>query len=356
MSEQPDVTTMVMTPRQERAIAARDAIASGGRPGALIPSNFLEVQAFCGALATSDLIPPKLKDRAADILVIVLAGIELGLAPMAALRMHHVIEGVPRLSADGIAAIVVASPLCEYLECTESTAERCTWITKRRGRAEQMCTWTIERARQAGLTDRKNRDGSPGMWTRYPQNLLSSRAKAELCRLVYPDVAGGLVSSEEAFNGAIDAEFSEVVPQFRAPTVIAFGAPAPAPPPPPTPKPRAKAAATVIPTVPTPPPPPPPPEPEPAPPVEPEPAPASASADSNGFDFGEDPVDTPKEKTIPDFLAWLAECKTHEALQTGKDQWIRWSKNHFPADSKESAAMREAFAKRNAELVKGARS
>lgn len=209
---------MVLSDRQSRAIAARDAMEGGGRPAPLVPRTFIEAQAFCGALATSDLIPQKLKDRAADVLVLVLAGMEIGLTPLASIRLHHVIEGVPRLSADGMAAIVMTSGECDYLECTESTELRCTWITKRRGRPERSCTWTIERAKRAGLTEKKNRDGSPGMWVKYPENMLSARAKAELCRLVYPDVVAGLVSREEAHDrDFIDAEFTESKPAFVAP-------------------------------------------------------------------------------------------------------------------------------------------
>lgn len=183
---------------------------AGGKPAPLVPRTFMEAQAFCAALAQSDLIPQRLKDRAPDVLVLVLAGIELGLTPLQSIRLHHVIEGIPRLSSSGIAAIVLSNPLCEYLRCTESSETRVTWVTKRRGEPERSCTWTIERAKRAGLTEKKNRDGSPGMWTKYPENMLSARSRKEVCEIVYPDIIAGLVSAEEAADGAIDAEFRDV--------------------------------------------------------------------------------------------------------------------------------------------------
>lgn len=216
---------MVLSPRQERAIAARDAMETGGRAAPLVPRTFIEAQAFCGALAQSDLIPQKLKDRAADVLVLVLAGMEIGLTPMASIRLHHVIEGIPRLSSDGLASIIMTSPECEYLDCSQSSDTSCTWITKRRGRPERSCTWTIDRAKRAGLTDKRNRDGSPGMWAKYPENMLSARAKAELCRLVYPDIAAGLRTIEEAVDrDFIDVEYTE---QIAKPTFVAPPSPPP---------------------------------------------------------------------------------------------------------------------------------
>lgn len=347
---------MAISTRQERALAARDGIEAGAtRPAALVPSTFLEAQAFCAALASSDLVPTKLKDRAADVLVIVLSGIEVGLAPMQSLRLHHVINGVPRLSADGMAAIVSASPLCEYLEVLESSELRSTWRTRKRGRGEQTLTWTIEQAKRAGLTtDPRSKD----RWASYPGAMLNARCKAELCRLVYPEVVAGLYSLEEARDGAIDAEFVEVARPsgFVAPPVS---------PPMPTPvadatkrtrvaKPRDAAPIDVE------------PEPEPAPapapavaredlaPVPAAPVPASSSPHNGAVQpdvaFGEDPPDVASDESLAGFNAWLQSCKSKNDLRAGRDKWIAWSRRHYAAGAEESIAMQQAFARRNAEV------
>ncbi len=402
---------MVLSPRQMKAIEARDNMETGGRTAPLVPKSFLEAQAFCGALAQSDLIPQKLKERAADVLVLVLAGMEIGLTPMASIRMHHVIEGLPRLSADGLAAIVMQSSECEYLECSTSTDTACTWITKRRGRPEKSATWNIERAKRAGLTEKRNRDGSPGMWMKYPENMLSSRAKAELCRMVYPDICAGLRSAEEAVDrDFIEAEFTEPAPtkpiEYIAPPVKAQ----PVGPPPGVPQNPPEAASSSSPASsastssaaagsnskaaraassrgkaaesgPTPPPsssdgasdsggrissisappstastePEQVAEKKPEPPIE-----ASAAQPEVAADFGDDPPDAPPEppkETLADFVAWLQSCKSQADLQKGLPTWKTWSHdraksgdNTFNKDGKNAIAMAKAYADRKAEV------
>lgn len=353
-------TEIVVSSRQERALAARDGIEAGAtRPAALVPSTFLEAQAFCGALASSDLVPAKLKDRAADVLVIVLSGIEVGLAPMQSLRLHHVIGGVPRLSADGMAAIVSASPLCDYLEMVESTETRSTWRTRKRGRGEQTLTWTIERARRAGLlTGPQSKD----RWAAYAEGMLNARCKTELCRIVYPEIVAGLYSQEEARDGFVDAEFTESprAPVFVAPPPPTSTAPPADPAPDATRRARASKAREIpIDIEPTPPPDPAPapapPAPAPAPPAPapapaPEPQPSQHNGAADDPSFGEDPADAGADESIAGFSAWLQSCKSKQDLRAGRDKWIAWSRRHYPAGSGEAVTMQQAFARRNAEV------
>jgi hypothetical protein len=198
---------MIVTPQAERALQLRemrDAITPGARPIAIVPRSFGEVQALCEALCRSDLVPKRYKDHPQDMMVVVMSGAEIGIAPMAALRLHHVIEGTPRLSAEGIRVVINSSPDCEYFEFTESSDTRSTWIGKRRGRPEKTVTWTIERARKAGLL----REGSN--WIKYPDDMLNARASMQLGRLVWPHVMAGMQSTEETLDGdAIDAVFTE---------------------------------------------------------------------------------------------------------------------------------------------------
>lgn len=383
-------TELVLTSRQERAIAARDAMEAGAtRPAPLVPSTFIEAQAFCGALASSALLPDKLRERASDVLVIVLSGIEIGLAPMQSLRLYHVINGVPRLSSEGIGAIVSASPLCEYLEFLETTDARSTWRTRRRGRAEQTATWTIERAKRANLlTDPRSKD----RWLQYPEAMLNARCRAELCRLVYPEVVAGLLSSEEAQDGLFDSEPprfvapsqpAQLAPGTSAPCAVTAPLPTfvvpPAVEPPPRrgrpPKERPIEVTATEPPAPAPPPvapqappqaPPPaqpPPPPELAPPVEPHVVPLAAvsmaehTPPTNGahpatdVTFGEDPTDrAPEERSMGEFIAWLKSCRNRRDLSAGKDAWIAWSKRTFPYGSKEANDMQKAFSERNTEV------
>lgn len=121
----------------------------------------------------------------------ILAGRELGLPAMASLRSFHVVEGKPTMAADAMRALVLKSGKAEYFRCTERTAERATFVTKRKCEAEMSLSYTIDEARTAGLVK------TGGGWTKNPADMLVARASSKLCRLVYPDVTAGLYSPEE---------------------------------------------------------------------------------------------------------------------------------------------------------------
>jgi hypothetical protein len=121
------------------------------------------------------------------VLATVLAGRELGLPAMAALRAMHVIEGKPCLSADAMRALVLKSGLAEYFTCLETSPTVATFETKRKGEPNPMrMSFTIAEATQAGSVKK----GSG--WER-----LRARASAKLSRLVYPDVVAGLYDPSE---------------------------------------------------------------------------------------------------------------------------------------------------------------
>lgn len=217
-----DQALQVTTNRNAHLLQLRDQMEVGAhRPGAIIPSTFAEAQAMCAAIAISDLVPKRYKDKPQDMIVVVMSGSEVGMPPMAALRLYHVIEGVPRLSAEGLRAVVLAHPSCEFLEPREMSETRCTWAAKRRGRPEVTATWSIERARRALLADKD-------MWRKYPEDQMNARASAQLCRLIWPEICAGMITREEALDGDyIDAEFSDK-PTFVAPPAKAIAAADPA--------------------------------------------------------------------------------------------------------------------------------
>jgi len=202
-------TDMVLSPRQEKLVALRDDMRPGERPGAIVPRTFVEVELMCKALAGAGLIPAAYREKPADMMLVVMSGAELGLPPMASLRLYHVIEGVPRLGAEGVRAIIIQSPDCEYFEFAESSPERAVWIGKKVGRPEKSITWTMERARKAGLAGKAN-------WTKSPEDMLNARASMQLGRLIWPHIVAGLISREEAMDGPIDVEWTEA-PKFSAP-------------------------------------------------------------------------------------------------------------------------------------------
>ena len=133
--------------------------------------------------------------NAPAVLSTILAGRELGLQSMAALRSFHIIEGKPTLAADLIRALVIKSPSCEYFRCTERTAEKATFVTKRRGDPEIALTFTVAEGRAAWPKD--DAAFAKSGWGRNPADMCVARASAKLARLVYPDVVHGLFAPEE---------------------------------------------------------------------------------------------------------------------------------------------------------------
>jgi 5'-3' exonuclease len=126
------------------------------------------------------------------VLSTIILGRELGLPAMGSLRGVHIIEGKHALSADTMVALVLRSGLAEYFEPIEFDATKATFETKRVGaRKPVKLTHTIEQAQVAGLVKPNSN------WVKLPEEMLIARAKARLCRLVYPDLLGGLYTPDE---------------------------------------------------------------------------------------------------------------------------------------------------------------
>jgi hypothetical protein len=151
-----------------------------------------DLVALAEKLAKSTLLPKPMQGKMPDVLVTIMAGQEMGLAPMASLRAFHVIEGKPVMSSDGMVALVLGSGKAVYFDCVEESDTSVTYETLRVGsKVPQRCTWTWEMAKKAALHQKDN-------WRCYPRQMLASRAKAELARRVYPDVLMGCYNDDEA--------------------------------------------------------------------------------------------------------------------------------------------------------------
>ena len=122
-------------------------------------------------------------------IVFVLTGNELGLQPMIAMRSLQVVKGKICLSADMMEA--VALKRCSSFDLVESTADRCTYTTKRYTSSEpQSYTYTMEEAVRSGIAKGE-------FWRKYPEAMLRARCKATLARIAYPDLLAGIYDPEE---------------------------------------------------------------------------------------------------------------------------------------------------------------
>ena len=141
--------------------------------------------------AASSLAPDALRGKPHDALIVLMAGRELGLAPMQSMRMLGVIKGKVTLAADATVALVRRSGECLQWRLVESTASKATYLTQRKGDTEPTTlTWTIEQAQRAGLV-------SGTGWRSYPEAMLRARCAAALARIVYPDIVAGIYDPDE---------------------------------------------------------------------------------------------------------------------------------------------------------------
>jgi hypothetical protein len=152
-------------------------------------------------LAGTSFVPTTLRGKPVEVMAAILAGLELGLQPMAALRSMDVIQGTPALRAHAMRGLVQSHG--HDVELVESTAGKCVMRGRRKGtQAWQAVTWDIPRAAKLGLL------GKPE-WKKQPTTMLIARATGEMCRLVASDVLYAMPYAAEELDG-------ETLPDGRA--------------------------------------------------------------------------------------------------------------------------------------------
>lgn len=145
-----------------------------------------------------------------EAVVILMTGRELGLAPMQSLRGIYVVDGKPTLSADMMVAVIRKSGQCETWRIVESTAERCTITTRRKGEStDSTRTWTRADADRAGVTHKDP-------WRKYPAVMLRHRCAADLARQEYPDVLLGLYDPDEMDAAPAHPAVVESIPTLES--------------------------------------------------------------------------------------------------------------------------------------------
>lgn len=146
-------------------------------------------------LSRSSFVPEQFRGKPGEATAAILAGLEVGLQPMAALNAFDIIQGRSAPRAITLRAVVQSHG--HEMELVESTATRCKMRGRRRGSHDwQEVVWTIDRAKQLRLTGKNN-------WRDQPQAMLVARATSELARLIASDAILGIgYSSEEIADGA----------------------------------------------------------------------------------------------------------------------------------------------------------
>ena len=140
-------------------------------------------------------------DRTSKAITKIMAGQELGMAPFAAMRAVHVIDGNATLSANTMAAMVKRSGKYDYT-VDKKTAEVCqiTFYEIRNGKRYSIGVETFDKAeaQTAGLMNKTN-------WRNYPKAMLFARCMSNGVRTYCPDVFSGmLVYTPDELGGKVD--------------------------------------------------------------------------------------------------------------------------------------------------------
>lgn len=150
---------------------------------ALVPIGDMERMAT--AVAKSNLFGMKTTEQALALMLIAQAE---GVHPARAIQEYHVIDGRPALRADAMLARFQAAG--GRVEWSEYTDKRVAGKFSHPQGGSVEIDWDQDRARAAGLLNRKN-------WQNYPRQMLRARVISEGVRTVYPGSSAGIYTAEE---------------------------------------------------------------------------------------------------------------------------------------------------------------
>jgi hypothetical protein len=166
------------------------------RAGGLALASFDDAFRFATMVAKSDFAPKDFKGKPESCLLAIQHGSEVGLSPMQSLQSIACINGRPSVWGAAALALVMGSPVCEYVrERVEGDGDAMVAIceAKRRNYPEPtVVRFTVADAKKASLW------GKAGPWTQYSKRMLQLRARGFALRDAFPDVLKGLITAEEA--------------------------------------------------------------------------------------------------------------------------------------------------------------
>jgi len=156
-------------------------------------------------LAQSTVIPSAYRRKGADIVAAGLAGRAFGWDVMTSMRNHHVIEGTASLRPEAMLGLVRQAGHSVTVEVNPDGAV--AHGTRADTGDEHSASFTMDDAAAAGLADKRN-------WKQYQDAMLTWRAVAKLCRVLFPDVVlgAGYVPEELGADVTADGEVIEIEP------------------------------------------------------------------------------------------------------------------------------------------------
>lgn len=161
-------------------------------------------KAYAALLAASGLLPKAYQRNPANVLFAMEYGQALGLSPVQIMLGIFVIDGKPTASAGLIQGLVRRAGHKLRLRGNDQSAT-CEIIRADDPEYTFSFTWTMERARQAGLTSKDN-------WRKTPAAMLQARATTECARAACQDALFGLAYTPEELGSELpDGEWDGVI-------------------------------------------------------------------------------------------------------------------------------------------------
>lgn len=142
--------------------------------------------------AKSALIPQPLRNKPADVAIILQMGWELGIPPMQALNGIDVIQGRPAVKPELLIALIRSRLPNAYIKIESTEAEARVTMARDRNSLEEAytATWNMQKAAKLNLASKDNYRTQPGTMLRW-------RAIMEAGRVIFPDMLKGLYSNDE---------------------------------------------------------------------------------------------------------------------------------------------------------------
>ena len=164
--------------------------------------SFTEIMSIGKAFAESGMFLDI--KSAAQAMVKIQAGMELGIKPFAAMSGIHIISGKATIGAGLIASAIKGSGKYDY-RIVEQSDKICSIQFYQGAEAIGVSTFTIEEAKKAGT---KNLD-------KFPSNMLFARAISNGVKWFTPDVFQGPVYVPEEMGAVVTEEIeAEVLPDY----------------------------------------------------------------------------------------------------------------------------------------------
>lgn len=152
---------------------------------------------YAETLSKAGMLPAAYRNNPGNVLWAIEYGAALGVPPVVAIGLVHVIDGKPVASAALISSLVRKGG--HRLRVTGS-AESATAEIVRSDDQEFVFsfTFTLSDAKRAGI------DRNP-TWNKYPQAMLQARAITACARMACPEVLSGLLYTPEELGADVDA-------------------------------------------------------------------------------------------------------------------------------------------------------